>query len=157
MNPILEPILTDAVIRFTKFNKPSQADALRILGPSLRAICLDVKEPAERATEWLSQPVENINADSINAFVRSVTEVPAATLEAARLKQAQLERELKPFSERDKVLLERQQPLSERSRQSIEDELYEAHHCRTRDGIELPDLSREQWAALEPRYKALEQ
>src|SRR6266404_660094 len=95
MNAVLEPILKDAVTRFSKFNKPEQRDAIRILGPALEAVCLDAKAPAERATEWLqSQSPETVTAESVREFVRSVTEAPAIVLEAARARQEQIEREI---------------------------------------------------------------
>jgi hypothetical protein len=158
MNAVLEPILKDAITRFSKFNKPEQRDALRILGPALEAICLDAKAPAERATEWLqSQNPESLTAESVREFLRSLTEAPAIELEAARARQEQIERETqKPLTARELVLLERQKPLAERTRQSIADELNEANTGRMADGTDLPHLDRRHWDALEPHYAALE-
>jgi hypothetical protein len=130
----------DAITRWSKWNKGSQGDALRILGPSLQAVCIDVDEPAERALEWLkSQAPEAITEPAIRAFAVSVSEIPVDVLTKARARMAEIEKELteKPLSARDKVLLERHKPLSERSRQSIEDELFECNMGRTRDGVEL--------------------
>src|SRR5258708_6951081 len=120
MNTVLEPILKDAVTRYTKFNKPEPRDAVRILGPALEAICLDAKAPAERAAEWLqSENAETITAESVRDFVRSVTEAPAHVRAAALARQSQIEREiaatpLPPDTE------ELSQPIGERSRAALE-------------------------------------
>jgi hypothetical protein len=109
----------DGLARWSKWKNPSQADALRILGPSLQAVCLDANVPAERAAEWMqSQSPETITAESVRDFVRSVTEIPTDVLAAARAKQAQLNREvsapLAPDTEELSV------PIGERSRAALE-------------------------------------
>ena len=156
-----DPLLTAALERLDKFNRPEPKDVARFFGPCFEAIARAADLEPAVLTDWLAtQGPDTISRESIHVFVRSLTEAPANVLEAARLRQTQLEAQIaaeKPLTARETVLMDRQQPLSERSRRSIEDELYEAHFCKTRDDVDLPDLSREQWRALEPHYAALEQ
>ena len=154
MNPILKPLFDDAVTRWAKWKNPSQADAVRLLGPALEAVCLDAKIPAARATEWLqAQAPETITREAIDAFVRDVTEVPLPTLEFARARMEQLNREIaseRPRTARELVMEERAKPLSERTFESIQAEQFEVNggHIRIADsespsgfrrGAKLPD------------------
>lgn len=140
MNTILEPILKDTITRYSKWKNPSPADAARILGPALEAVCLSAKVPAARATEWLqSQGVETITPESIHAFVRAVTEIPVADLAIMRAKTAALVASVsrtEPLTERDTVLLERSKPLAERSRDSILAELFEVRSGYIRGAVD---------------------
>jgi hypothetical protein len=140
---IFQSVVDDAITRYSKFNRPEPRDAVRILGPALEAVCLSAKTPAERAAEWLnSQTPESITRESVHEFVRSITEVPALSLELARAKQAQLNQEIAatplpadmeelnlPVTKRSRKALEtriqklRQQMLCGSERIQLEDEL----------------------------------
>ncbi len=147
-----DPLLTAALERLSKFNRPEPKDMGRFFGPCFEAIARAADLDPAMLTNWLAtQGPDTISRESITAFVRSLTEAPAATLEAARLRQAQLEAQIaaeKPLTARELVLQERGQVLGERSRDSIEAELFELRtgHIRTyKDGrwtygAELPGI-----------------
>src|SRR5271157_674557 len=134
LNPILEPVVNDAITCWSKWKNPSQADAVRKLGPALESVCLSVQVPIERATEWLqAQSTESITAEAIREFVRSTTEIPAEDLQRMKAHtNALLDEPSRPATARELVIEERCKPLADRSRSSIEAELFEIRTGRIR-------------------------
>ena len=159
---IFKSVVEDAITRYSKFNRPEPRDAVRILGPALEAVCLSAKAPSERAAEWLnSQTPESITPESVREFVRSVTEVPALSLEMARAKQSQLNREI--AAELPADVEELSLPITKRSRKALESRIQKLHQkvmCHS-ERIQLEDELDKRDAAIEglpwePRFRLSE-
>jgi hypothetical protein len=160
MTSSLEPVWNDTTARWAKWKNPSGADACRIWGPYLEAVCLTAKVPTERATAWLqSQNPETLTVETVSEFVRSIAEAPASTLATARARQAQIEKEVsKPLTARERVLSERlETPLAQGHARVSKMSYMRPTNAQHGTAGNCPDLSRAQWDALEPHYRALEQ
>ena len=151
--------------RLSKFNKPEPRDLQKIFGPALATIANVAGADPARVTEIIdSWDVASVTAETVKAAVTALTAPTMDAMALARVHQAELEAELRadsaahPLTARDRVLLERlQTPLAQRSRQSIEDELYEANTGNTREGAALPRITARHWAAQESHFTALAQ
>ncbi len=159
-----DPLLSAALERYQRFNRPEPRDLERIFGPVLATICNLAGSDPNRATELISawDPAA-VTVETIRGAVAQLTAPTMSAMELARQRTAALLAEVAadaaahPLTARDRVLLDRKKPLGERSRQSIEDEIYEANTGKTRDGVALPQVNARHWAALESHYTALEQ
>lgn len=158
-----DPLLTSALERFQRFQNPEPRDITKIFGPTFAAVCRAAGVDDARATMLVdSWSPAAITSEGLHSAVRELTAPTMSDMADARAKQEALEAELArdaaahPLTERDRVLLARKQPLAQRSRQSIQDELNEANTGRMSDGTELPHLDQRHWDALAPHYAALE-
>jgi hypothetical protein len=162
-----DPLIIAALERLSRFNKPESKDVIRFFGPCFAAITRAADLEPAALSDWLAaQTPESISLESIHELVRSLTEVPEATLEAARARQDQLDRELaneRPLTAREAVLLERTEPLGGRTRDSILAEMFEAKSGYIRGtvsgnyaerGERLPDAA---WCAIAARLPELQE
>lgn len=139
-----DPLLSAALERYQRFNHPEPRDLERIFGPVFATICNLAGSDPNRATELISAwDPTTITVETVRGAVAQLTAPAMGAMALARAHQAELEAELAadaaahPLTARDCVVLERTKPLAERSRQSIEDELYECNRGKTRDGVKL--------------------
>ncbi len=156
--------LSAALLRYQHWKNPEARDLQRIFGPVFTDIANVAGSDPNRATELISAwDPTTITVETVRGAVAQLTAPTMSAMELARRRTAALLAEVAadaaahPLTARDRVLLDRKKPLGERSRQSIEDEIYEANTGKTRDGVALPQVNARHWAALESHYTALEQ
>jgi hypothetical protein len=137
----------------------------KFFGAPFNAICKTAGVDPSRATSLIdSWDPSAVTIETLRGAVAQLTAPTMDAMELAKARQTELEAQIAadtaahPPTERDRVLAERREtPLAQRSRQSIEDELYEANTGKTRGGVKLPQVNARHWKALEEHYTALEQ
>lgn len=160
-----EPLFTVALERLSRFKGAESRDVVKIFYPIFasisRAAGVDESRAASLIASW---DPSTVTAETLRGAVAQIIRPTMDTMELAKARQSEIDAQIAadssahPPTERGRVLAERSQtPLAQRSRQSIEDELYEANTGKTRDGERLPQISARHWKALEPHFAALEQ
>lgn len=134
------PVLTSALERFQRFKDPEPRDLQKIFGPALSTICnvagVDSSRAASLIDTW--DPAA-VTMETLHSAVRELNKPAMLDMELARAKTAALSAEIDadiaahPPTERQKLqMMRRNTPLSERSRDSIEAEMYELNSCHVR-------------------------